>query len=150
VASEVWSEQTWSDRIPNVLVGFEPGHERSDVARAFIEAHAYAIRANLEDLERAAGSPFVEVLLLGGAGRDRAFAQLVTDVLERPLRRPDGAYPPGTAFAWLARRAQGGSAEPPTAAGDVLEPATGDEYGDGYRRFLEMDDVIRHGLGMAA
>ncbi|MFV2065074.1 MAG: FGGY family carbohydrate kinase, partial [Chloroflexota bacterium] len=140
VASRIWSEQTWSDRSPTALIGFEPRHRRADVARAFIEAHAYAIRANLEDLERALGSAFTEVRLAGGAGRVREFAQLVADVLGRPLQQVRSDYPAAGAFAWLAAGAQ--VAALPQVSTEQLDPTGGDAYEDGYRRFCEADTSI--------
>ena len=141
VASPVWSEARWSGRPLPSLLGFEPRHQRGDVARAFIEAHAYAIRANLEDLERAIGARFAHVDLLGGAGRVRAFAQLVSDVIGRPVRQVGSAYPPAAAFAWLARAEQGRT-PPPAFEGTTLEPADHAAFADGYGRFRAADDVM--------
>jgi sugar (pentulose or hexulose) kinase len=141
VASPVWSESRWSGRPLPSLLGFEPRHQRGDVARAFIEAHAYAIRANLEDLERAIGQRSDHIDLLGGAGRVHAFAQLVSDVIGRPVRQVGNAYPPAAAFAWLVRRAQG-EATPPAFEGTILEPADHAAFADGYGRFRAADDVM--------
>jgi xylulokinase len=146
VTARSWSEDTWSHRAPNALVGFEPGHSRADLARAFIEAHAYGIRGNLEDLERAIGAPAGRICLLGGAARSRAFTQLVADVTARPIGQVAGAYPAGRAFAWLAARATGAEVEPPAFIGDTLEPGDSDLYEEGFMRFVAAGDAVRSEL----
>ncbi|CAN5436868.1 FGGY-family carbohydrate kinase [soil metagenome] len=151
VAAGTWSEEAWSSRSPNVLVGFEPRHGRAHLARAFIEAHAYAIRSNLEDLERAIGRTSSRVSLLGGAARSPAFTQLVADVTGRAIGQVDSAYPAGRAFAWLASLALEGGADPPVFAGRTVEPSGGEPSGsgvheEGYLRFLAAGETVRSGL----
>ena len=146
VASRIWSERTWSDGAPTALVGFEPEHDRADVAQAFIEAHAYAIRGNLEDLERAMGGPASRVCLMGGAARSADFVQLVADVTGRVISLPDSDYPAGRGFAWLATRGLGESLPPPSFEGTVIEPSEPAAYEDGYRRFIAAGDAIGSAL----
>jgi sugar (pentulose or hexulose) kinase len=146
VTARTWSEDTWSNGAPTALFGFEPRHTRADVARAFLEAHAYAIRGNLEDLERVLGAPARDVRLTGGASRSTAFCQLVADVIGRPLTRAAGAYPAGRAFAWLAARAAGGAAAAPTGQGDRVEPRARGAYDAGYRRFAAAGDTVEREL----
>jgi xylulokinase len=140
VTARIWSEETWSSRAPGGLIGFEPGHARGDIARAFIEAHAYGIRGNLEDLERATSAPASSVRLLGGAARSRAFAQLVSDVTGRPIDRAVDEYPAGRAFAWLAASAD--AAEPPAFEGETFEPHPSDALEEGYLRYLAASDLL--------
>lgn len=143
VAARIWSEEAWSRRAPNVVVGFEPHHHPGDLMRAFIEAHGYAIRGNLEDLERAIGSPARQVCLLGGAARSRVFTQLVADITGRSISQVDSAYPAGRAFAWLAGLALDGGAEPPDFRGDTVEPAVARAYEEGYLRYAATGDVVQ-------
>ena len=147
VTSPLWSESTWSERAPAALIGFEPGHRRADLARAFLEAHAYAIRGNLEDLERALGAPATQICLAGGAARSPAFAQLVADVVGRPLTQVAGDYPTGRAFAWLAARAAGDAPDAPGAEGRTIEPEDHAAYGEGYGRFVRAGEVVQDGMG---
>jgi len=146
VAARSWNEEAWSNRAPSALVGFEPRHHRADVARAFLEAHAYGIRGNLEDLERATGELLGQVCLLGGAARSRIFVQLVADVTGRPISQIDSAYPAGRAFAWLAARAEGTDASPPTFSGETVEPQLSERYEEGYMRYSEAGDVVQREL----
>jgi len=147
VTARTWSEETWSDRAPGGLIGFEPRHSRGDLARAFIEAHAYGIRGNLEDLERAIGAPTHRVTLLGGAARSPAFTQLVADVTGRPIGRATSGYPAGRAFAWLARSAHPAApAEPPAFEGETIEPRDRDAHEEGYARYLAASDALHRAL----
>ena len=147
VTARIWSEETWSSRAPGGLIGFEPGHARADVARAFIEAHAYGIRGNLEDLERATGAPASRVCLLGGAGRSRTFAQLVADTAGRPIGRATGDYPPGRAFAWLAAAGDADATpDPPDFVGETIEPRQSDALEEGYMRYIAVGDALRQPL----
>jgi sugar (pentulose or hexulose) kinase len=147
VTARTWSEETWSSGAPGGLIGFEPGHSRADVARAFIEAHAYGIRGNLEDLERATGATASQVCLLGGASRSQTFAQLVADVTKRPIGRAASDYPAGRAFAWLAASTgTAGGAEPPEFIGETIEPRPNDALEEGYMRYISAGDALRQTL----
>jgi sugar (pentulose or hexulose) kinase len=151
VAARSWNEEAWSNRAPNALVGFEPRHRLADVAQAFLEAHAYGIRGNLEDLERGMGESLGQVCLLGGAARSRAFVQLVADVTARSISHVDSTYPAGRAFAWLAARAAGTDTPPPTFSGETVEPQLSDRYEEGYLRYAEAGDAVQRELtGWAA
>jgi sugar (pentulose or hexulose) kinase len=144
VTARTWSEDAWSRRVPNALVGFEPGHRRADLARSIIEAHAYGVRGNLEDLERAMKRPAGRVCLLGGAARSTSFVQLVADVTGRAIGRVESAYPAGRTFAWLAARATGAQAtEPPAFDGRVVEPRESERYEEPYMRYVAAGDAIR-------
>ena len=147
VTAPTWSEETWSSGAPGGLIGFEPGHSRADVARAFIEAHAYGIRGNLDELERATGAPTSRVCLLGGASRSRSFAQLVADTTGRPIGRVASGYPAGRAFAWLAASAVGAdAAEAPAFIGETIDPRPSAALEDGYMRYLAAGDALRQAL----
>jgi autoinducer 2 (AI-2) kinase len=58
---------------------------RRHLARAVVEGMAYGLRANLEQAEAAAGSRAAAVRLSGGVSRSAFFAQLLADVLGRPV-----------------------------------------------------------------
>jgi len=144
VASPVWSEESWATKAPSTLVGFTMAHGPADVARAFVEAHAYAVRANLDDLERAVGGQrFERVLVTGGAVRNAGFRQLLADVSGRVLTAPegsDGAAAGGTA---LAARALGADHRPPPLASVVVEPQPDEAYEAGHRRYLAVFEAMQ-------
>lgn len=56
------------------------------LARACLEATAYAIRANLEQIEQIAGLPCLNLAVGGGMSRSETFLRILTNVLDRELR----------------------------------------------------------------
>lgn len=61
---------------------------RGAFARAIMENVAYAIKANLEQLEAAADRPVTSLHLCGGLSRSSLLAQIVADVCQRPVHVP--------------------------------------------------------------
>jgi sugar (pentulose or hexulose) kinase len=135
VAAPEWSEDAWATRAPNGLLGFTPAHDLVDVARALVEAHAYGIRANLDDLERASDARLRSVRLVGGAARSSAFAQLVADVCGRVVEVPVARDVAALGGAALVDRALGGSGQPADGACDAFNPRVDSGMEDGYERF---------------
>ena len=118
-----WSEETWSSRRARGLIGFEPGHDRADVARAFIEAHAYGIRGNLEDLERATGGlPAGSACSAGPLARDRSPSSWPTSPAGRSAGRECVS---GRPRLRLAGRRHGATSPPrhPTSSATPSTPA---------------------------
>jgi sugar (pentulose or hexulose) kinase len=144
VAAPIWSEENWARKAPAAALGFTPAHSLADLARAFLEAHAYAIRSNLEDLERATATHFGRVILTGGAAGSDDFCQLVADVTGRELTASE-SQDASAASAELARRALGAEAELTAADADlrVLAPRDHDAYQTGYERFLEVSEALQ-------
>lgn len=144
VASPVWSEESWATKAPSTLVGFTMAHEMADVARAFVEAHAYAVRANLDDLERAVGGqPFERVLVTGGAARAPEFRQLLADVTGRVLTVPDVRDSAAAGGTTLAARALGVDHRPPAPPTVLVEPRPDEAYDLGHRRYLRVFESMQ-------
>lgn len=59
---------------------------RAAMARAVLEGMAYAVRANVEQVQRVSGQPLDGIGLTGGMARSQVWAQLVSDVLDSPVR----------------------------------------------------------------
>jgi len=147
VASPVWSEESWATKAPSTVVGFTMAHGPADVARSFVEAHAYAIRANIDDLERAVGGrQFETVLLTGGAARNADFRQLVADVSGRVLSVPDVADSSAAGGTALAALALGAEHCPPPVASPSVQPRTDPAYEAGYRRYLAVFEAMQSHL----
>jgi autoinducer 2 (AI-2) kinase len=68
------------------MLGADDGDARSAFARAVAEGLAYALRGNLEQLERAAGARARQLRLGGGMSRSRGWARILASVLDRPVR----------------------------------------------------------------
>ena len=71
---------------------------------------------------------------------------MVADVTGRPISHSNNAYPAGTAFAWLAARAGGADASPPTFNGETVEPQISERYEEGYLRYVEAGDAVQREL----
>lgn len=59
--------------------------QRKDLARAALESTAYAIRANIEQLEAVTGQSAMSISLGGGMTRTAAFPKILVDVLGRDV-----------------------------------------------------------------
>lgn len=123
VAAPYWSQQVWQRRPPNALVGWQPGTTRAQLLAAVEEAHGYAVRGNVEDLERVSGTRLAVLV----AGPDRV-AQRIADVLGRPVRTAAGQDAAGTA-AWALV-----TGAPLPSPGPLIAPAR-DGYDEPYARW---------------
>ena len=126
-----WSQRAWSSGSPVALVGLRPEHTAADVARACAEAHAFAVRAQVEDLERVLGAPARQVRLVGGRGAS-ALAPLLADALGREVLVPAGAAAHGAVA--LVTGALPGPGDPA-----VVQPG-GADLSDAYARWREASE----------
>ncbi len=69
--------------VPLPLVMSAP--DRGQVLRSALEATAYAVRSNLEQLELVSGSAIRSLAIGGGMSRSEVFARIVADVIDRPV-----------------------------------------------------------------
>ena len=74
-------------RFPFLGMTEEPPR-RGGFARAVLENIAYAVRANLEQLEALTGGPAESLHLCGGLSHSGLLAQIVADVCDRPVHIP--------------------------------------------------------------
>ena len=121
------------------------GVGRGELFRAALENAAYAIRANVEQIERVAGQGPETIAVGGGLTASRTFRRILADVLGSPVRiGATGATALGAAVCaavgagWYA----GLPAAAPrmTGGGRTLKPDAGAalEYDAHYRRWLGM------------
>ena len=73
---------------------------RAEVLRAALESVAFAIRANLEQVDEIAGRAVPIIRLGGGMSRSALFAQILSDVLDRAVEV--AAHPDATALGAAA------------------------------------------------
>ncbi|MDQ6875087.1 MAG: FGGY-family carbohydrate kinase [Actinomycetota bacterium] len=138
--SPEWSERGWATKAPMAAVGLRPDIDPGDLAQAFAEAHAFTIRANVEDLERAMGAPAGAVVLTGGAlRRDPGFAARLADVLGRPVRVAAGSTVAGAAYQLV-------TGTPPVRDDQVCRPERPGAYDEPYARYLEVWAQLREHL----
>ncbi len=90
------------------LIGLSRSHKGKDVARAILEAVAFAIYDNINALEAAGTSLGDTLMLVGGGSRNHLWVQIIATLLGRNIELPEGAHL-GAAFgaARLAMAAAG-------------------------------------------
>jgi sugar (pentulose or hexulose) kinase len=140
VATPHWTEHAWSTKAPMTLLGLSPSATPEDIAQAIDEAHAYAVRANIADLEEALGRAAGAVIVTGGAAE--GLAPLLADVLGRPVQVCPGSHGAARAGWQLVT----GTAPAPLP-GTTVWPATGPApYAAGYQRYLHAHAALRDHL----
>jgi sugar (pentulose or hexulose) kinase len=87
-SSPRWAQDTWERRAPYVIYNFSVAHNLGDLARAILESVCFAVRGNLEILERVAEKPAKRVIYTGGATRSPFWTQMMADVLGRDILIP--------------------------------------------------------------
>jgi xylulokinase len=99
--------------------GLHAGATRADLARAAVEGVVFAIRAAFDLLDITDREP---VLLTGGATRAGIVAQLLADVLERPVRPLGRRSASAVGAARLAGLGVDLDVDPERDAGSLVEP----------------------------
>ena len=136
-ASPSWDRDAWAGPVPFSFARLDMGHRPADLARAVFEAHACAIRANVEALDSIAPSSSPDLVLTGGWAQEPRFAQLLADVTGRRVRSVNSLPAAIGVSTYLADRGVGGVA-PASVPSRIHEPAGraaahADRYED-YRR----------------
>lgn len=144
-AAPYWSRETWERRPPGSLVGLRPDTTVDEVAAALLQAHAYAVRGNLADLERALGAPARDVVVTGGGAVDGTLPALLADVLGRDVRvaREGGAAEAGGV---LVRRALGEDVPLPGLPERVLPAGDRAPWDEPYERWCAAHTALRAAL----
>lgn len=124
-------------------VGLRPHHDRRHMLRAAVEGVAFALRDALEtldELELELGT----VWLSGGSARWEQWRELLADVLNKELRVPANGSSSAQGAALLAALALGHPLPAPVLSERAVEPhrVRAETYNHGYRRFLELRDVL--------
>ena len=126
------------------------GPTRAHLVRASIEGLAYALKANLEQAERIAGTPAHRISLGGGMTRTKSFVQIMSAVMGRPIEVADGPESTAIGAAHVARAAIGefaslrdavDSARTVTSTIDP-DPHTAADYQDLYGAWLETQQAL--------
>jgi xylulokinase len=75
----------WDPHASGAVIGWRGMHTRAHVYRSLFEGIAQELRLQLDGLEDATGAPIASFRAMGGGTRSPLFAQILADVLERPL-----------------------------------------------------------------
>ncbi len=124
---------------------------RGHLARAALEAIAYAVRANLEQAEAAIGQTLAEVAVGGGMTRTKTWVDILRDVLARPIRVASTPDVSATGAYLCALTAIGEFASLDEVAGSIRysatvlepDPRTAGEYADHYQRWATLEKEMR-------
>lgn len=121
----------WEPAARGTIVGLTRGTTRAHLARAALEAMAYATNDVLGDMREQGGVPFDRLRVDGGATANNWLMQFQADVLGVPVERPDVVETTAMGAAGLAGLAAG-----------VWK--TGDEFlaGRDFSRFVPSDTGV--------
>ena len=142
-AAPYWSQETWERRPPATLLGLRPDTTAADVAQALLEAHAFSVRGNLEDLERVLGHRASAVVVCGGAAADGRLPALLAEVLGRDVHVAAGASAAARAGAVLVGRAVGAHAHLPGLPATVLPGGDASSWDDARASWVEASTSLR-------
>jgi autoinducer 2 (AI-2) kinase len=117
------------------------------------ECTAYAVRANLEQLEDVSGAPATAVALGGGAAASKAFPQILADVLGRSVHSAESPETSSLGAAAIASPALGLHDTIEHAAADAArgmrhhdpEMQRSARYDDGYERWRAIANQLASG-----
>jgi autoinducer 2 (AI-2) kinase len=140
-----WAQDTWQRKAPYAFYNFSVSNRLGHVARAILESVCYGVRGNLEQLERVAGGRFERILFTGGCARAPLWAQMMADVLRRPLYVPRVAESAASAGAQLVLWGQGSADVLPAPLATVHEPdpIRSQEYEPCYQAYLEVFEKMQ-------
>ncbi len=107
----------------------------ADIAQAVLEGMAYAVRANIEQIQEASGAQLKEVWLGGGMSRSARWSQIVSDVLG--CRVHASAIPEASALGAALCAAVGAGLAPDlvTAVRSLVPPAREHAPGEAARAY---------------
>jgi autoinducer 2 (AI-2) kinase len=128
--------------------------ERGDVLRSALEGLAYAIRANVEQLERVSGSSIGRLSLGGGMSRSPLFRRILADVIGRALDIASSAETSALGAAVVCSPAFGlhdtieRAAEAMSRPQEIVEPnmRTSAVYDDCYARWCALAEAFDRGV----
>ncbi|HVZ77930.1 MAG TPA: glycerol kinase GlpK [Gemmatimonadaceae bacterium] len=97
----------WEPAARGTIVGLTRGTTRAHLARAALEAMAYATADVLEAMSASGGAPFERLRVDGGASQNDWLMQFQADVLGTPVERPQNVETTAFGAAGLAGIATG-------------------------------------------
>jgi xylulokinase len=142
----------WNPKVKGLFYGLTLEHKRADVIRAILEGCAYALRHNIETLERS-GILIGSIIATGGGARSSLWRQIKADVTGKPILFTGVKEAAAFGSAILASTAAGFFKDPVRASKDLVrivekstpDPALREEYTrlfELYRRLSEMALLI--------
>ncbi len=145
-AAPYWSQETWEVKPPTSLLGLRADTTAADVQAALLEAHAFAVRGNVEDLARALGRRPAAVVVCGGAAADGRLPALLAEVLGRDVHHATGTTAAAAAGAALVGKAVGAHTHLPGLPVAVLPAGDARGWDDAYARWCAAHAALRAAL----
>ncbi len=133
-----------NDAAAAMFAGLRPLHGRAHLVRAVLEGVAFSLRMVLEALEAVGHRPTL-LRLVGGAARSQTWAQILADVVRRPLETVEAEEPGLVGAAMFGAVGTGIHPDLPTAVRSMARvrrrheprPQSADAYAGAYRRFKD-------------
>lgn len=129
------TERSWASPPPAALLGIDPARGPAELAAAVTEGYAYAVRANLADLDDVLGYP-ARLLVLTGTDANDGLAALLATVTGREVALPDVDLPAAVAGAALVTAAVGAPATSEVPARRSFPAGDPEPYDEPYARYL--------------
>lgn len=130
---------------PHTLLGIDPAADRADLAAAFTEGYAYAVRAQLEDLEDVLGYP-ARQLVLTGEQATSGLARLLASVTGRDVAVPEVSSGTALAASALVTSAVGAPSTGVVPEGRLAAAGDPRPYDESYARYLAAYDALQANL----
>jgi xylulokinase len=111
---------TWEAAARGTFFGFTLAHTRDHFIRAVLEASAYAVRDNTDQMQRL-GLPLREIRVVGGGARSRLWRQIKADVTGLPIALPQTVETTALGAGMLALVGCGACASLSEAAGMAVK-----------------------------
>ncbi|MFW5785793.1 MAG: xylulokinase [bacterium] len=134
----------WDGDARGVFFGAGLGTTKAHFVRAIMEGVAMALRNNAETVE-ALGQQITEIRAVGGGLKSRAWLQILSAIMEKPIRVIHGGEPSVRGNVALGMSAIGELGDPAELAkageessSEILEPAREDRFDEHYALFLDL------------
>jgi sugar (pentulose or hexulose) kinase len=144
-SSPRWAQDTWEKKAPYMFLGFNTGHSLGEFGRAILESVCYAVRGNLEELERIRGTKSEKIIYTGGTAAPTFWAQMMSDVIGRTLHVPEIEEPAASAGAQVVLKGLGDDAVmlPPGYREYHPDEDTASEYQHHYEDYVTKFEAVQ-------
>jgi sugar (pentulose or hexulose) kinase len=120
-----------------------------DILRAFLESIAYAVRANVAQIEHVTGVPTARLIAGGGLSRSDLLMHLTSDIVGLPVRRACEAESTGLGCAILVASGAGVYGDAATAVRSMCrhseiapDPELRAQSENGFAKWRELYDSL--------
>ncbi len=144
-SSSRWAQDTWEKKAPFIIYNFSVANSLGDFARAIMEGVCFAVRGNVEQMERIMGEPVTNLLYTGGTAGPPLWAQMMADVLVRPIQVPKIVEPAAAAGAQVVLWGHGETTNIQRPESIVYEPdrSRAEAYQDPYEEYINLFEQMQ-------